>query len=309
MKAFRRLFIFSVLFLAGFAWYGNFAIPQKATEPTQVIVIGSTPEELVSAGKLIWERENSCATCHSIGPDSKARCPDHKKTYIEAGAGKRKSGLTAVQYMVESVYDPNAFIVEGYPKNQMKAINRPPMSFSDEEIKAALCYIVSLSGEVTPEIVHEIEAAQAPYKTGKVVVAVTDEAAGINLPPGNAKEGRETFLTMRCLECHTVEGESGVEKADVGPDLTRIGAIQTREYLFESIMNPNAVIVKGEGYLGEDGKSKMPEFHDFMTLKQAIDIVEYLTTLKGGQSKPEKPAESKPLKEAKVDPHCELGRG
>src|SRR5262249_14710372 len=41
--------------------------------------------------------------------------------------------------------------------------------------------------------------------------------------------------------CHKIHDQGG----DVGPDLTGIGAKQTREYLLESIVDPNRQIAKG----------------------------------------------------------------
>jgi len=43
------------------------------------------------------------------------------------------------------------------------------------------------------------------------------------------------------------------------------------------------VIVQGPGYTGLDGLSKMPSYADSMTLKQLVDVVAYLKSLKGGE--------------------------
>jgi quinoprotein glucose dehydrogenase len=61
---------------------------------------------------------------------------------------------------------------------------------------------------------------------------------------GDAAAGREIFFNKTetaCLRCHKVHDQGG----DVGPDLTGIGAKQTREYLLESIVDPNRQIAKG----------------------------------------------------------------
>ena len=64
------------------------------------------------------------------------------------------------------------------------------------------------------------------------------------LAGGDAVAGREIFLNkteVACLRCHKVQGHGG----EVGPDLTGIGAKQTREYLLESLVDPNRQIAKG----------------------------------------------------------------
>ncbi len=61
---------------------------------------------------------------------------------------------------------------------------------------------------------------------------------------GDAENGRRIFLTktsVYCLRCHKVDGQGG----EVGPELTGIAKKQPREYLLESIVEPNKQIAKG----------------------------------------------------------------
>jgi quinoprotein glucose dehydrogenase len=61
---------------------------------------------------------------------------------------------------------------------------------------------------------------------------------------GNAAEGLKIFLEraeVSCVRCHKAGGEGG----EVGPDLAKIGAAKTREYLLESIVYPNKHIAGG----------------------------------------------------------------
>ena len=46
---------------------------------------------------------------------------------------------------------------------------------------------------------------------------------------------------MACLRCHKVGDEGG----EVGPNLTHVGKEKPREYLLESIVEPNKQIAKG----------------------------------------------------------------
>ena len=72
--------------------------------------------------------------------------------------------------------------------------------------------------------------------------------------------------------------------------MTSIGSIQTWEYLVESTLDPNAIVVANppgvepgsEGaYSHKNGWSKMPEFIHVMTVEQMLNIAEFLMTLKG----------------------------
>lgn len=67
-----------------------------------------------------------------------------------------------------------------------------------------------------------------------------------SLVGGDAERGRRIFLEkaeVYCLRCHKLGGQGG----EVGPDLSKIAAdpAKTREYLLESIVEPNRQIAKG----------------------------------------------------------------
>jgi mono/diheme cytochrome c family protein len=130
---------------------------------------------------------------------------------------------------------------------------------------------------------------------------VSEEAAHVHgtpkdwkftLPQGNAAEGRRLFIEAECHKCHEVKGETYPavvkEKGDVGPELSQMASLHPPEYLAESLVNPNAVIdhdAKEKGYVGDDGKSKMPDYNDTFTVRQLADITAYLASLKGSGHK------------------------
>lgn len=93
-------------------------------------------------------------------------------------------------------------------------------------------------------IADRLAKYQSSYAAEDQVAAHAFALAG-----GSAAEGRIVFFERAeasCLRCHKVAGEGG----EAGPDLTNIGARQSREYLLESIVHPNANIAEGfENYL------------------------------------------------------------
>lgn len=108
------------------------------------------------------------------------------------------------------------------------------------------------------------------------------------VPPGDPKAGRAAFVKFECFKCHAVKGEEfpGVAKtaADVGPDLTEMGGRHPPEFFTQSIIDPNAVILTDKGYTGPDGKSIMPDYSQSMTVRELVDVVAYLKSLKEGGS-------------------------
>jgi len=106
-------------------------------------------------------------------------------------------------------------------------------------------------------------------------------------PPGDAEAGRVLFVEYGCHSCHVVRGAQlpPVDRAadDVveGPELTGMGSHHPAGYFAEAIVNPNAVLVDGPGYIGADGRSAMPDYPD-ITLEELADLVAYLQSLTEG---------------------------
>jgi mono/diheme cytochrome c family protein len=103
-------------------------------------------------------------------------------------------------------------------------------------------------------------------------------------PAGDVASGRALFVDFGCHSCHRVEGEPFSAKpgmGEVGPDLTGMGAHHPAAYFAEAILNPDAILIEGPGYIGPNGHSTMPDYPD-MTLQQLGDLVAYLKSLDTG---------------------------
>jgi quinoprotein glucose dehydrogenase len=112
-----------------------------------------------------------------------------------------------------------------------------------------------LKGELPPEVHLDLLDAAAKHPTAEIKAKLARHEAARpkgdhlaawreSLAGGDAANGRKIFFTKNevyCLRCHKIKGEGG----DVGPDLSDIGAKQKRDYLLESIVDPNKVIAKG----------------------------------------------------------------
>lgn len=242
MSTARKLLLFVLATTAAFVYVSNM-IPQIKSAPVVVqTTIGETPQELVVAGKAIFESDRAvCLTCHSVGEDPKARCPNQEG--IGERAALRIPGLSGAEYLVESVYDPNAFVVPGFPRNQMSPVNKPPIALTDDEILAVLCYLNTLGGTTDQVFVDRLRAAQEPWRQGLRQVSGSVERARIPIFAGDSSRGAAVFEAQGCNRCHRVTAEG----PEIGPDLSAIGAAQSPEYLLESVLDPRAVIVRGYG--------------------------------------------------------------
>ncbi|TMQ31866.1 MAG: c-type cytochrome [Planctomycetota bacterium] len=89
------------------------------------------------------------------------------------------------------------------------------------------------------EVKRKLAAYEASRPKNDLLARYREALAG-----GDAEAGKHIFYhkdEVSCLRCHKINGEGG----EVGPDLTGIGSRQKREYLLESIVDPNKEIAKG----------------------------------------------------------------
>jgi mono/diheme cytochrome c family protein len=106
-----------------------------------------TTAEMVKTGREIMEGKGLCLTCHTIGKTAGPfRFPD--LAGVDARAKTRKPGYSDVDYFVESLYEPNAYIVPGFAPG-MPTINKPPIGLTDQEILCVIAYLQTLGGTPT----------------------------------------------------------------------------------------------------------------------------------------------------------------
>jgi quinoprotein glucose dehydrogenase len=89
---------------------------------------------------------------------------------------------------------------------------------------------------------------QVQERVKKLKAMVTDDdplaAYRLAIAGGNAERGRKTFFDrsdLSCVRCHKINDRGG----EVGPDLSKIGGQQKRDYLLEAIVLPDKQIAKG----------------------------------------------------------------
>ena len=121
---------------------------------------------------------------------------------------------------------------------------------------------------------------------GGPITVTKDDIPGVGEAPSSASDepavalvgdpvrGKEVYFGKGiCFTCHVVGGEGQA----VGPDLTEIALINTLDYIQESILEPNKVVVSGYPPIMPAG------FGDVLNANDFNDLVAYLMTLKGGE--------------------------
>lgn len=284
-----KVLVFMLVIVALFTYYAN-SIPQLESQPPKELTLskeGLTPEALVEAGKEIFYGKGTCALCHGIG-EKGARAPDLGN--VGALAATRMPGKSAKEYLIESLVDPAAYVVEGYPPI-MPVVNKPPIALNPTEVLAVVAFLESLGGTV------DVKPEDIPSEAA-------DTTATVAAPPpvkfpGNPETGKE--VAQACVQCHVIEGV-GKPRRPRAPDLSAIGAIATPDYIIESILNPDAVVVAGyrAGLMPKD-------FGEKLTAQEFMDLMAFLTNLKGGpapgseEGKEDKPTEAETEKKSATE--------
>ena len=117
--------------------------------------------DMVKVGRQIMEGKGFCLTCHTIGKTGALRFPD--LAGVDVRAMTRVPGLNDVEYFAESMYEPTAYVVAGFPP-AMPPINKPPIGLTDQEILCVIAYLQSLGGTptVTLQTTHHYSPGAAP---------------------------------------------------------------------------------------------------------------------------------------------------
>jgi mono/diheme cytochrome c family protein len=156
-----------VIATTAFYTYVGQMVPQKEVQAPQETALKSdlTTADMVKVGREIMEGKGLCLTCHTIGKSGALRFPDLDG--VDARAKTRVPGLSDVEYFAQSMYEPAAYVVPGFPP-AMPAVNKPPIGLTDQEILCVIAYLQTLGGtpNVTLKTTHRYNSgAAAPGAT------------------------------------------------------------------------------------------------------------------------------------------------
>jgi len=234
--------LFLLVLLGAFLWIGNVITNLGGGEKRLSALVEISPE----GGEAIYWGRGRCFTCHSLGDRGSAvRGPNHgqfgDKFPLPIGAraverakersAKTGQAYTDVDYLIESLANPGAYVVEGY-KNEMAVVYAPPISLSLKEIKAVITYMQIQGGDLDMAAIDTKPSAVTQGFYAKISAAA---AAG----GGDPDKGAGVFAD-NCAECHKIKDEGG----EIGPALTAIGQ-KGLKFISKSILRPAAKIAPG----------------------------------------------------------------
>ena len=112
-----------------------------------VVEIGDTPlpPGAEEGRKVFNARASGCAVCHSVEQGVDGVGPS--LAGIGSVGGERVPGLSTADYLRQSIFLPDQYIVPGWPAGQMLPIYRDELS--DEELDALIAYLLTLTEEAS----------------------------------------------------------------------------------------------------------------------------------------------------------------
>ena len=162
-----RIFALVVATTAFYGYVGQL-VPQREVQPPEEIVLSTdlTTADMVKIGGELMVGKGLCLTCHTIGKSGALRFPDLEG--IAARAASRVPGLSEIEYLAQSLYEPDTYIVPGFNPG-MPVINKPPIGLTDPEILCVIAFLQTLGGTptVTLQSSHRYyKGAAAPAAAG-----------------------------------------------------------------------------------------------------------------------------------------------
>ncbi len=257
---FLRILGFVILIVGFYGGIGRFWLTQSEEHPPPElqITVETDTDTLVGMGETLVKTKGGCLLCHKISEVGNTRGPDLRG--VGGRAATRKPGLSAEAYLMESLVEPGAYVVEEFAAaggvSIMPAADKPPADMSPTELKALIAFLQSMSGEVTVEITaQDVQAADAKKQQTPSSPVITH--------PGFA-----VITAQGCTACHDLKGNNRL----IGPPLTHVRERLSAAEIRQSIVNPNAVIA--EGFQPD---LMLQDFADKLSSEELDQLVSYLS--------------------------------
>jgi cytochrome c oxidase subunit 2 len=117
------------------------AVSVAACRDTSKLQGGSGSEGNAATGRTLFTSK-ACITCHTLAAVNSTGTIGPHLDHIATTAATRKSGMTAAQYIDESIRDPGAFVVEGFPAPNAGGMMLP-VPVSDQERKDLVAFLMT----------------------------------------------------------------------------------------------------------------------------------------------------------------------
>ncbi|HEX3050113.1 MAG TPA: cytochrome c [Aggregatilineaceae bacterium] len=218
----------------------------------------ASDDPAVAEGQDLWA-SLGCSGCHQA-EDS----PAAPGVNLMAGrAPDRKEGLSAEEYLHESIVEPDAFVAPPYERPM------PNLGVTDEQANSLVAFILFTGGgSSTAEGTAEAPSGTEQAPVAEATAEATEEAAAEGDPDAGS-----TLFADTCSGCHGEEDGAGpalVGDNNRTEDHAQATDQELIDYLHQSIVDPSAYVVP-------DFSDIMPKTYDEQfSDEQIADLIAYL---------------------------------
>ena len=238
-------------------------IPQlESAVPVELdMSAGVTPEMLVSAGEALFDGAGGCTACHGLGTRAPNLLTDHGgEGTIGQRCGDRRPGVDCKAYLFESLTQPAAHLVEGFPPIMPDASRQ----LSQDQLWAIVAFMQDQGGAVTVTA-EDVQGTAG----GATPVAASPAPAPAAATFGSATDPMLLLTQNVCIGCHAIDGAG----PPIGPSFDGIGSRLTADQIRRSILDPNAEVAEGfEAFAG----TMPPDLGQKISAQQLVIMVQFL---------------------------------
>ncbi len=246
----------------GFYTFVAQIIPQLQSEVPVTIDLsaGVTAEVLLGAGEALFEGAGGCTVCHGLGTRAPNLRTDHSgQGPIGQRCGDRNPSLDCKAYLYQSLTEPAAYLVDGFPAIMPDARRQ----LANDQIWALVAYLQDQGGQVT------VTAQDISQGGDNAAAAAATSAPAAPVEFSSTSDPMELLTVNACIGCHVINGAG----PPIGPSFDGIGSRLTPDQIRQSILDPNAEISEGfEAFAG----LMPPGFGDKFSAQQLEVIVQFL---------------------------------
>lgn len=158
----------------------------RSAAPAGPVLDPAVAQAMNSGEKLFFDRA-ACSACHRVGERGgmyngpNLAVGDGMTEPLAVRSRARRPDLPPIEYVVESMLDPDALVVPTFAPGVMKAIDDLPSQLADHEIVAVAAYVAS-QGADPPVSPTDLERALARIPVARAARAAR-KAAPPPLPP------------------------------------------------------------------------------------------------------------------------------
>lgn len=187
---------------------------------------GTGGEQYERASRLF---RSSCAFCHNL---SEGDSPRYGPSLHEIGkiAAQRKPGMSAEEYLLESIVDPGAFRADGVPGTMPGMIW---LSLSDADLRALVTFLASRGGTPDAGRIRGLKIPERPQ-----AASGSTDADRVRIDAGEALFREKA----KCANCHRMRPDPDFLLR--APSLLDAGVLDA-ESIRKSIVEPSAEIAPG----------------------------------------------------------------